>query len=415
MTPSKLEALEMIVRLCSRISTMADLPEMLRGTADTLARVLQADRVAIIEFDLKARRVGNFVGGGPGVGKVRTEIQFEELWEGLSGWVLRERKAALSSKERSDARESIIVQRRRLETEAGSIIVVPFLFQDQILGTMTAINTPEQRDFDEGDVETMELFAKVCAVVIENTRLLMRLRQSERELLDENDLKDRLFTVLAHDLRGPIGNLHSMLTMLAERIDEPELVRDLVPLGLQSAERTFALTENLLTWIRGQLKGVPLATRRVTAAELVKPVIENLGHQAAGKGITIRLDSPAAVTLDTEPNTVQAIVRNLISNAVKFSPSGQEVVVSAERDGPEVVFEVRDSGVGMTPEQVAGLFRGRPVNPYLGTSGEKGNGLGLMFSSDLAKTVHGWLEASSELGKGSSIRLIVSDAEPDEL
>jgi len=261
----------------------------------------------------------------------------------------------------------------------------------------------------------MQVFANICAVVIENTRLLMRLRESERALQEENDLKDRLFAVLAHDLRGPIGNLRSLLTMLSEHLEESELIHDLVPLGVQSADRTFALTENLLTWIRGQIKGVPLPSQRLSVAELLKPVQQALELPAAEKRITIRTEIASALALETEPNTVQTIVRNLVSNAVKFSPPGSEVVVSAERDGPEVIFEVRDTGTGMTEDQLAGLFRGHPVNPYLGTNGEKGNGLGLMFSSDLAKTVHGWLEASSQVGKGSTIRLIVSDADPEEL
>ena len=415
MSPSKLEALESIIRLCSRIGGMNDLPELLRATADTMAGILRADRVAIIEFDLEIRRLGYFVGGGPGASKIRTEIVFEELWEGLSGWVLRERRPAKSPKDHADARESAGVQRRRLETDAGSIIVVPFLFRDKIVGTMTAINTPAQADFTDDDVATMQVFANICAVVIENTRLLMRLRESERALQEENDLKDRLFAVLAHDLRGPIGNLRSLLTMLSEHLEESELIHDLVPLGVQSADRTFALTENLLTWIRGQIKGVPLPSQRLSVAELLKPVQQALELPAAEKRITIRTEIASALALETEPNTVQTIVRNLVSNAVKFSPPGSEVVVSAERDGPEVIFEVRDTGTGMTEDQLAGLFRGHPVNPYLGTNGEKGNGLGLMFSSDLAKTVHGWLEASSQVGKGSTIRLIVSDADPEEL
>jgi len=410
-----MEGVANILRLCGRIATVNDLPEMLKATADTLAAMLPADRVSVIEFDLSARRIGHFVGGGPAADKIQTDIQFEELWEGLSGWVLREHKPALSAKDAPDRRESASVHRRRLETGAGSIIVVPFMSQDKVVGTMTAINTPEQENFTEAHLETMELFSTICAMAVETTRRLLQLQDSERQLLDENDLKDRLFGVLAHDLRGPIGNLRSLLTMVSERIEEPEVVRELVGIGLQSATRTFRLTENLLTWIRGQIKGIDLPVVRVVVSDLLQVVKDILDPEAALKNVSILVEVAASLTLDTEPNAIETIVRNLVANAVKFSPPGAQVVVSAERDGPEVIFEVRDSGVGMTEEQVAGLFRGRPVNPLPGTTGEQGNGLGLMISSDLAKTIGGWLEASSTLGRGSTIRLIVSDADPEEL
>lgn len=415
MGPSKMEAVATILRLCGRITTVNDLPEMLKETADTLADLLPADRVSIIEFDLLARRVGHFVGGGPGSAHIKTGIAFEELWEGLSGWVLREHRSALSVKDEPDRRESDFVQRRRLETNAGSIIVVPFLSQGQVVGTMTAINTPEQDNFTEAQLETMELFATICAVAVETTRRLLQLRDSERALQDENNLKDRLFAVLGHDLRGPIGNLRSTLTLISDRIDDHALVRELVGLGLESADRTFTLTENLLTWIRGQIKGIELPAQHVFTTDLLRQVKEALDHQAAEKQVTIVLVSSEHLVLDTEPNTVQTILRNLVSNAVKFSAPGSEVVVSAERDGPEVIFEVRDSGIGMTDEKVSQLFRGRPMTPGAGTGGEKGNGLGLMFSSDLAKSVHGWMEATSRVGEGTTIKLVVSDTEPEEL
>jgi signal transduction histidine kinase len=413
MTASTLAAVASILRLSGRIGEVADLKEMLQETTDTVAALLPADRVAIIEFDLNARTIGGFVGGGAGSTEVLTTIAFEELWDGLSGWVLREHQSALSRSDVPDERESDAVRRRRLETDAGSIIVVPLIFQDRVLGTMTAINRIGQREFTERDVETMEMFADICAVTIENTRLLLTVRAHERELLNESDLRDRLFAVLAHDLRGPIGNLQALLQMIAERLDEPELVKHLLDLGSKSAGQTYNLTENLLSWIRSQLKGNVLPWQDAVCAELIRTVQEWMIAQTNEKNVTVTVDVAPDISVYTEPRAVETILRNLVSNAVKFSNAGSEVTVSSRREGSEVIFEVKDRGLGMTPEQIGLLFTGRPIKPLRGTAGEKGNGLGLMFSSDLAKTVRGRLEADSAPGKGSTFRLVVADTDPE--
>ena len=87
--------------------------------------------------------------------------------------------------------------------------------------------------------------------------------------------------------------------------------------------------------------------------------------------------------------------------------------MSSRREGASVIFEVKDHGQGMTPEQMSTLFTGRPIKSLRGTSDERGNGLGLMFSGDLAKSVRGRLEADSTPGQGSTFRLVVEDAEPE--
>lgn len=413
MTVSTLAAVASILRISGRIGEVADLNEMLRETADTVATLLPADRVAIIEFDLEARTVGRFVGGGAGSTDVITTIGFGELWEGLSGWVLRERTSALSRGDTPDERESEVVSRRRRDTDAGSIIVVPLIFQDRVLGTMTAINKIGQREFKQEDVETMELFADICAVTIENARLLLTVRAHEKELLDVNDLRDRLFIVLAHDLRGPLGSLQSLLQMISEQLDEPEMVKHLLDLGRRSASQTYNLTENLLDWIRSQIRGDALPWQNVASAEVMTQVQQWMGTQTNGKNIGLKVVPAPSLSVYTEPRTIETILRNLVSNAVKFSYEGSEVTLSSRREGKSVVFEVKDKGQGMTPEQMSTLFTGRPIKSLKGTSGEKGNGLGLMFSCDLAKSVRGRLEADSAPGEGSTFRLVVEDAEPE--
>lgn len=159
-----------------------DLTELLQAVIDSVVNVLAADRVALITFDLQAHQVVHFMKGGAGAADI-VEIPFEELWSGLVGQALREVKPVLSPKGRvPDSRESKAVQRRREETHAGAIAVVPIRYQDNILGTLVAVNRPDQRDFNQWDVELMLMMASQCAIAIENARLYSELQKTNAEL-----------------------------------------------------------------------------------------------------------------------------------------------------------------------------------------------------------------------------------------
>ena len=146
------------------------LGDAIQSVAELVAKVLVYDRVCIITFDMEARQVNGFYTGGPNKQDI-VKVPFEELWQGLSGWVLRERKPALSPKGIPDERESVLVQRRRAETNCGAIIVTPILFQDQILGTITTINRSEQRDFNQQDVDLLLSLSNQVSAAIQNNRL----------------------------------------------------------------------------------------------------------------------------------------------------------------------------------------------------------------------------------------------------
>lgn len=157
------------------------LPELLQAVVDSIAAALYADRVTLVTLDLEAKRVTNFVKGGPGVAQV-ADVSFDELWDGLTGWVLREGRPVLSPKGEADPRESPDVQQRRIDTNCGDIIVVPVQFLDRMtIGTLTAINAPTGRDLTHQDLELMMALANQAMIAIENARLLDSLRQSEEK------------------------------------------------------------------------------------------------------------------------------------------------------------------------------------------------------------------------------------------
>lgn len=176
-----------------------------------------------------------------------------------------------------------------------------------------------------------------------------------------------------------------------------------------SADPTYNLLENVLGWVRGQMEEIGVLMDRVPLERPLITVKGWLDSSAQAKQITIALECPPQLTAWADERILETILRNLVSNAVKFSFPGSQVLLRAGQSVESVWVEVVDRGAGMSPAQLATLFQGDKRHMKLGTDGERGNGLGLMFSSDLATTLGGRLEVQSLLGEGSTFRLVFPD------
>jgi PAS domain S-box-containing protein len=171
------------------MSAQHDLGALLQTVVDSVAGALPAERVSLITFDLIRRKVTHFVRGGRGAELITLGIAFEELWQGLSGWVLRERRPALSPRGRPDPRELPNVQRRRAETRCGDIIVVPVIYQNVVLGTMTAINPPEGAAFARRQVDLMLGMASHAAAAMRTAQLYDEVRSRTQEVAKSLELE----------------------------------------------------------------------------------------------------------------------------------------------------------------------------------------------------------------------------------
>ncbi len=199
-TQAALAESQSLLRLSSSIISFENLPHLLQSVVDNVAELLPANRVSLIGFNLEKHVVTHFVKGGPGSSKILTTVTFDELWDGLSGWALRERKPALSLKDVPDPRESPVVQQRRLDTDCGAIIVTPLIYRDRVLGAMTAINRPDEANFTQKNVDLMVAMANQVAVAIENTRLL----EETQNALNEVQQSEELMRTLIDNIPNPI-------------------------------------------------------------------------------------------------------------------------------------------------------------------------------------------------------------------
>ncbi|MBN1261851.1 MAG: GAF domain-containing protein [Anaerolineae bacterium] len=178
------ETLRRTVALYRVSQTLAELESResaLQVLVDSVVDVLNVDRVILATFDMEHQRIEDFVRGGPSQ-ELIPDLTYEELQAGLTGWVLREQQPALLLKGKPDPREPLAIQQRREETDAGSILVAPLRYRDEAFGTLTLINRPQQRDFDQSDVEVLTALASQAAAALANVRLLEQTQMALRDL-----------------------------------------------------------------------------------------------------------------------------------------------------------------------------------------------------------------------------------------
>lgn len=227
-------------------------------------------------------------------------------------------------------------------------------------------------------------------------------QERTRALREANRAKDRIFALVAHDLRGPIGSMAFLFDLCAKRqgcIDEAEL-RELAVGFADSANGIKRLLDNLLTWALLQRGELPYAPVDLAMGEVVDETHRTLRASFDAKGISFCADAPFP-TVRADRDLTATILRNLLSNAVKFTPRGGGVSVGCESSGGMARFLVRDDGVGMDAAFAAALFTDEAGASAVGTAGEKGTGLGLRLCKDFVERQGGAIWVDSAPGRGS--------------
>jgi signal transduction histidine kinase len=213
--------------------------------------------------------------------------------------------------------------------------------------------------------------------------------------------KDRLFSIIAHDLKGPLGSLKSLLDLLKENeLSEAEVTDILRHLSVD-VDITLELVQNLLFWARSQLGGIAVKPSVFDMTEVVDETIRLFSRQAQAKGIILVKDTTGTLPVFADLNMILVILRNLVSNALKFCSKGDTITLCGHHASSTLnEFCVQDTGTGMAPDVLAKVRSGESVTTY-GTAAEKGTGIGLLLCADFIEKNAGTLQIDSKQGKGS--------------
>jgi two-component system, sensor histidine kinase and response regulator len=242
----------------------------------------------------------------------------------------------------------------------------------------------------------------------EKQNKLLTTQQAQLELQKEelgkvNTTKDRLFSIVAHDLRAPLGSLRALLSLWDAKMLSPEKFEDISSKVKSNVNSLHVSLENLLQWSLSQLQGIESKPVRFDISEKVKEEIALLADLAELKNINVKNSIASDTFVEADINQIGVVVRNILSNAIKFTKLGGSICLSNTVKDNKVLIEIKDEGIGMSPDTVQKIFTVGNTNVRRGTANEKGTGLGLIVVKEFIEKNNGQLTIESAENKGTSI------------
>jgi signal transduction histidine kinase len=226
------------------------------------------------------------------------------------------------------------------------------------------------------------------------------------ELKELNATKDRFFSIIAHDLKGPISNLKQLSEILQKEIEtiSKEDLIDFIESMAISSKATMVLLENLLEWSRIQLGRIEFDPESIELKMLSSQIVSLLSTSAQNKKIELVENVPFSAMVIGDPNMLNTVIRNLVSNAIKFTPEGGKIEINYEEDEDFCTVSIIDNGVGISEENLNKLFKIDQSITTRGTSNEKGTGLGLILCKEFIEKHGGKIWVESVEGKGTTFK-----------
>jgi len=290
-----------------------------------------------------------------------------------------------------------------------SEITLPMRVGKKVIGVFD-IKSNDIPTFDLQDETALQMLTNQISVIIRNTQLSEAREQEAQRLAKLNADKNRFFSIISHDLRAPFQAVVGYTNLLQMKIESGATKKDVQTLGLKlhrSVKSTYHLLENLLQWSRLQRGRMQYEPEELELASLVENTLRLLGELAEHKSITLKADVSENSLVYADHNMIDTVIRNLTSNAIKFTTEGGSVQVTTTQNGNFIEVTVSDTGVGIEPDNIAKLFRMDTQVSTPGTADEEGTGLGLILCKEMVEINGGEIWIESELGVGTVVNFTV--------
>lgn len=235
-----------------------------------------------------------------------------------------------------------------------------------------------------------------------------QLKEYSDKLQEANAMKDRFISIIAHDLRNPFNSIIGFTDLLMNNMGEYDVmkIRKFVSIIDQAAKQTLDLLDNLLVWTRSQTGAITFSPVDVNLNEVIQKNVNLVIIQATKKGIVLHVNPVNDIIIQADKNMIDTIIRNLLTNAIKFTLPNGIVEISAVENEHTIELSIKDSGVGIEPENLEHLFQIDNNYTRKGTANEHGSGLGLILCKDFIEKHGGSIRVESELGVGSTFTVV---------
>ncbi len=264
----------------------------------------------------------------------------------------------------------------------------------------------------ETDAELKEKNSELEFQATEIERALLRVMEQNAQINEQSEelklssqVKDKMFSIIGHDLRGPVGNIKSVLDLLMEDYDDysKEEIKEFIEPVIDTSGSAFNLLSNLLWWAKNQTGKISLNPENFVLNDLIEENVNLFAVNFDNKKIKLTIDIKKEFTIRADENMINTAIRNLISNAIKFTPEKGNVTVKIRELKTEnkIQVSVKDNGIGISKEDIDKILKKREMFTTYGTNNEKGSGLGTVLCREFIEKNNGTFEISSTKGKGS--------------
>ncbi len=274
-------------------------------------------------------------------------------------------------------------------------------------GIMIFIRIRERNLVRERDHLEQKVHERTLQIEEQNTLILHKneeLSKLNQALSSLNATRDKFFSIIAHDLRNPFNTILGLSDLLLMNFDkaEPAKIRKSVTDIRDTAKHTFDLLQNLLIWARSQTGAIDFLPVSFDLSDHIHENIAIVRSQAEKKNIEVTYTGPGPMRVTGDIRMIDTVLRNLLTNAIKFTPQQGAVIVSAEETTQYIEVTVRDTGIGIAPEHISRIFLLDNRYSRKGTEKERGSGLGLILCQEFVEKHGGTIRVESEPEKGSS-------------
>lgn len=261
------------------------------------------------------------------------------------------------------------------------------------------------------------LEAELTAKNIEVHKQKEAIELQRKELESLNSTKDKFFAIIAHDLKNPFSTVLGLSELLAKEFEsfDAEKLKVFIEQIYKYSNNTFNLLENLLQWSMLQTGRMPLRPKLVNINELIIENIELLRGNALQKGITLESKTIDDGFVFVDVSMITTVIRNLLSNAIKFTAQSGTISIDIVKDGGMLKVSVEDNGVGIAEQDMQKLFKIDSNPTSIGTSMEKGTGLGLILCKDFVERNGGTIWVNSQLGRGSKFFFTIPSVKSNQI
>ncbi|HEX6893236.1 MAG TPA: GAF domain-containing sensor histidine kinase, partial [Chryseolinea sp.] len=275
-------------------------------------------------------------------------------------------------------------------SDAESQVAIPLLANDELVAVLMA----ESRNFcvyDQSDENFLITLAQSLAVSIQNSMLYdsmeKKIKERTAELQHLNNTKDKFFSIISHDLRGPVTSFQSLTRLFSyyNQEGQSDKIENLCSLVDQSVDTLNHLLENLLDWSLSQTNGIQCSFEVIPLRDFIQTIVDIYKPNITGKEIQLAIDIDSNICIRGDRHTLATVFRNLISNAIKFTPRNGSIRILAATENEKVRIELRDSGVGIECSRLLNVFQMQGQRSTFGTEKEKGTGLGLVLVKEFTE------------------------------